>query len=71
MTTTQIRNEQTGLAKVLKKQGRKRSWVGEQLDPPVKHYVISRWCSGAWPIPPDRIPQLAALLNVDEEAIRG
>ena len=64
----QTMKEQTPLARILKAQGRKRSWVGEQIG--VKPYTISRWCAGEWPIPEGRIPQLAAVLGVAPEAIR-
>ena len=61
----------TALGQMLKEQGRRYTWVGSRLTPPVLGSTVSRWASGDWDIPEFRIPQLAELLGVDEEDIRG
>jgi len=60
----------TALERVLIAQGRRRRWVAQQLDPPVDVSTVHRWASGEWPLPPTRVDQLAALLDVPAEALR-
>lgn len=59
-----------GLARVLRQQGRKMGWVADNLDPPVDHSNMTRWCRGYTRIPEHRITELAALLGVSAEEIR-
>ena len=61
-----IVEHRTPLARIVWEQRVERRALAANLDPPVSPGAITRWCSGEWPIPPARIPQLAALLGVAE-----
>ncbi|MGE0228827.1 MAG: hypothetical protein AB7U23_09995 [Dehalococcoidia bacterium] len=43
--------------------------LGEQLQPPVSKTAISRWANRKDPIPPARVPQIAAVLGVEPSAL--
>lgn len=60
---------ETGLAQVLKEQGRRTDWVAESIG--VTPSAVSRWASGQWPIPERRVSELAELLGVSEFRIRN
>lgn len=64
----QVESTSTGLAQVLERQGRRRDWVAQQLG--IDPTTVSRWCLGQRELPPERVPQLAALLGVTEDEIR-
>lgn len=57
------------LADVLKEQGRRPSWVAEKLG--VKRATVTLWSQGKREIPDRRVEELARLLGVPEDSIRG
>ena len=59
--------DKTPLARVLRDQGRQIGWVARGLG--VHRNAVSRWVNGKEATPPARVPQLAALLGVDESEI--
>jgi transcriptional regulator with XRE-family HTH domain len=66
--TTRTERHETALGRILREQGRKGSWLAEQLG--ITAGAVSRWANGEWPIPDGRVDQIAALLGVDPEELR-
>lgn len=65
------RTTSPGLRELIDQQGRKAVWIAARLAPPVDPSTITRWASGERVIPDERVSQLAELLGVSEDEIRG
>ena len=59
----------TGLHAVIEEQGRTRKWIAQQIG--VTRQQIHKWEYERSPIPPARLPELAALLSVDPSRLNG
>ena len=57
------------LKNILDEQGRRNGWVAARLG--VSPATVTLWCQGKREIPDHRVRQLAQLLGVPEESIRG
>ena len=58
-----------GLAGIIEEQGRKPSWIARKLG--VSPSTVTLWHQGKREIPAARVKQLAELLGVSQEAVRG